>query len=119
MLVRIRKNFQRDFGEELSDYVEFFDEDKYLYYSSIAGNLIFGTPNTDGFAISNLCKNEYFIEFLKQADLNRPLLSLGTELAKQTVDILGNLPPDAVFFEHSPIAAEKLDEYKKIAEKFH
>jgi ABC-type multidrug transport system fused ATPase/permease subunit len=117
VLVRIRKNFKRDFGEELSDYVEFFDEDKYLYHSSIAGNLIFGTPNTDGFRISNLCKNEYFIEFLKQADLNRPLLSLGTELAKQTVDILGNLPPDAVFFEHSPIAAEELDEYKLLVEQ--
>jgi ABC-type multidrug transport system fused ATPase/permease subunit len=117
VLVRIRKNFQRDFGEELSEYVEFFDEDQYLYYSSIAENLIFGTPNTDGFTISNLCKNEYFIEFLKQADLNRPLLSLGVELAKQTVDILGNLPPDAVFFEHSPIAAEELDDYKLLVEQ--
>ena len=117
VLVRIRKNFQRDFGEELADYVEFFDEDKYLYYSSVAENLIFGTPNTDAFAIPNLSKNEYFLEFLKRADLNRPLLSLGAELAKQTVDILGNLPPDAVFFEQSPIAAEELDDYKLLVEK--
>jgi len=117
VLVRIRKNFQRDFGEELSDYVEFFDEDKYLYFSSVAGNLIFGTPNKDAYAIANLSKNEYFLDFLKQADLNRPLLSLGAELAKQTVDILGNLPPDAVFFEQSPIAAEELEEYKLLVEQ--
>ena len=117
VLVRVRKNFQRDFGEELSDYVEFFDEDRYLYYSNVAENLIFGTPNKNAYNISNLSKNEYFLDFLKQADLNRPLLSMGAELAKQTVDILGNLPPDAVFFEQSPIAAEELDEYKLLVEQ--
>jgi ABC-type multidrug transport system fused ATPase/permease subunit len=117
VLVRIRKNFQRDYGEELADYVEFFDEDRYLYHSNIAENLIFGTPNKDAYEIANLSKNEYFLDFLKQADLNRPLLSMGAEMAKQTVDILGNLPPDAVFFEQSPIAAEELDEYKLLVER--
>jgi ABC-type multidrug transport system fused ATPase/permease subunit len=117
VLVRVRKNFQRDFGEELADYVDFFDEDRYLYYSNIAENLIFGTPNKEAYDISHLSRNEYFLEFLKQADLNRPLLSTGADLAKQTVDILGNLPPDAVFFEQSPIAAEELDEYKLLVER--
>ena len=117
VLVRVRKNFQRDFGEELADYVEFFDEDRYLYHSNIAENLIFGAPNKDEYKIANLSKNKYFLEFLKQADLNRPLLSMGAELAKQTVDILGNLPPDAVFFEQSPIAAEELEEYKLLVEQ--
>ena len=117
VLVRVRTNFQRDFGEELADYVEFFDEDQYLWYSNVAENLIFGTPNKDAYNIANLSKNEYFLDFLKQADLNRPLLSMGAELAKQTVDILGNLPPDAVFFEQSPIAAEELDEYKLLVEQ--
>ena len=117
VLVRVRKNFQRDFGEDLADYVEFFDENKYLYFSNVAENLIFGTPNKDAYNIANLSKNEYFLEFLKQADLNRPLLSMGAELAKQTVDILGNLPPDAIFFEQSPIAADELDDYKVLAEQ--
>ena len=117
VLVRVRKNFQRDFGEELADYVEFFDEDQYLYHSSVAENLIFGTPSKAEYNIANLSTNEYFLKFLKQADLNRPLLSTGADLAKQTVDILGNLPPDAVFFEQSPIAAEELDEYKLLVER--
>jgi ABC-type multidrug transport system fused ATPase/permease subunit len=117
VLVRIRKNFQRDYGEELADYVEFFDEDKYLFHSSVVANLIFGTPNKDEFTVANLPKNQYFLEYLKQAELNRPLLSLGAELARQTVDILGNLPPDAVFFEQSPIAAEGLDAYRQMVEQ--
>jgi ABC-type multidrug transport system fused ATPase/permease subunit len=117
VIIRVRENFQRDFGEELSDYVEFFDENQYLFYSSVAENLIFGAPNKDDFMDANLCNNQYFLDFLKQADLTRPLLSLGAELARQTVDILGNLPPDAIFFEQSPIGPDELDEFKLLVER--
>lgn len=117
VIIRVRESFQRDFGEELSDYVEFFDENEYLVYSSVAENLIFGTPNKNDFIDANLCNNPYFLDFLKQADLTRPLLSLGADLARQTVDILGNLPPDAVFFEQSPINPEELDEFKILVSK--
>ena len=116
-IIHVRKNFQQEFGEDLADYVEFFDENRYLYYSSISENLTFGTPNTESFADENLCKNEVFLKFLDKADLTRPLLSLGVELSKQTVDILGNLPPDKVFFEQSPIPPDELDEYKTLVER--
>jgi ABC-type multidrug transport system fused ATPase/permease subunit len=58
VIIRVRDSFQRDFGEELADYVEFFDENQYLFYSSVAENLIFGTPNKDTFSDANLPKNE-------------------------------------------------------------
>lgn len=115
-IVRIRKNFQQDYGEELADYVEFFDENKYLYHSSVAGNLTFGAANKSEFTSRNLAKNKYFLDFLNTADLTRPLLSLGSNLCRQTVDILGNLPPDAVFFEQSPINADELEEFKVLEE---
>ncbi len=118
VIIRIRENFQRDFGEELSDYVEFFDENQYLFFSSVAENLIFGAPNKNDYSDANLCNNQYFLNFLKQADLTRPLLSLGAELARQTVDILGSLPPDAIFFKQSPIGPEELDEFKTLVERF-
>lgn len=117
VIIRVRENFQRDFGEELADYVEFFDENKYLHYSSVAENLIFGTPNKNAFATANLCNNPYFLNFLKQADLTRPLLSLSAQLARQTVDILGNLPPESVFFEQSPIGPDELEEFKLLVER--
>ena len=116
VIVRIRKNFQQDYGEELADYVEFFDENKYLYHSSVAGNLTFGAPNKSEFTNPNLAKSKYFLNFLNLADLTRPLLSLGSNLCRQTVDILGNLPPDAVFFEQSPINADELEAYKVLEE---
>ena len=109
-LIRVRKNFQQTFGEELADYVEFFDQERYLHYSSIAENLTFGTPNQASFSDSNLCRNPYFLQFLDEADLTRPLLSLGVELVKQSVDILRNLPQDAIFFNQSPIQPSELDD---------
>ena len=114
-IVRVRDHFKREFGEELADYVEFFAEENYLYHSNIAANLTFGSPNVESFTLQNLPVNDYFLQFLDKADLTRPLLTLGAELCKQTVDILGNLPPEKVFFEQSPIRAEELDEYKMLA----
>ncbi|MFH1139899.1 MAG: ABC transporter ATP-binding protein/permease [Pseudomonadota bacterium] len=116
-IIRVRENFQRNYGRELADYVEFFDENNYLFHSSVAENLVFGTPLDESFADVNLTRNEFFKKFLADADLNRPLLSLGAELSKQTVDILGNLPPDQVFFEQSPIAPEELDDFKLVVER--
>ena len=114
-IVRVRDHFKREFGEELADYVEFFAEDIYLYHSNIAANLTFGSPNVESFTLQNLAVNDYFLRFLDKADLTRTLLTLGAELCRQTVDILGNLPPEKVFFEQSPIRADELDEYKMLA----
>jgi len=116
-IVRVRENFQRNFGKALADYVEFFDDDRYLYYSSISENLILGTPGKGEFSENNLLKNDYFTAFLKQADLTRPLMNLGADLSRQTVDILGNLPPDEIFFHQSPIQAIELEDYKLLAER--
>jgi len=116
-IIRVRENFKRDFGTTLSDYVEFFDENKYLHYSSIAENLVFGTPNHENFSMDRLNQNEYFKKFLGLADLTRPLISLGAGLTKQTVDILGNLPPDELFFNQSPIKPDDLDDFKLLAEQ--
>lgn len=116
-LLRVRQNFQRTFGEELADYVEFFDENRYLYYSSIADNLTFGAANRPEFATERLAHNSFFLTFLEEAQLTRPLLSLGAQMARQTVDILGNLTPDEIFFEQSPMDPEELEGFKRIDDR--
>ena len=116
-IIRVRENFQRNYGKALADYVEFFEDDRYLYFSSISENLLLGTPGKDEFSEKNLLKNDYFKTFLKQADLTRPLMNLGADLSRQTVDILGNLPPDEMFFQQSPIHADELEDYKLLAEQ--
>ncbi len=115
-IIRIRRKFQEKHGEKLADYVEFFDENAYLSHSSIAENLTFGAANRDDFTQAELSRNDYFLAFLEQSGLHRLLLRLGAQLTRQTVDILGNLPPEAVFFEQSPMNADELPDYKAVAE---
>ena len=115
-LIRVRENFQRNFGQELADYVEFFNQERYLYHSSVAENLTFGTPNRNSFAADNLCRNSYFLKFLDEADLTRPLLTLAVDLAKQSVEILRELPQDAIFFEQSPIQPSELEDYIQLVD---
>ncbi len=115
-LIRVRENFQRTFGQELGDYVEFFNQERYLYHSSIAGNLTFGTPKKASFAADNLCRNTFFLKFLDEADLTRPLLTLSVDLVKQSVDILRELPHDAIFFEQSPIQPPELEDFIQLVE---
>jgi len=116
-LIRVRENFKREYGQKLADYFEFFDEERFLYHASVADNLFLGSANTPDFAESGLIHNPYFLEFLSQAELARPLISLGAELIKQTVDILGSLSPDAIFFEQSPITLEEWDDARRIADQ--
>jgi ABC-type multidrug transport system fused ATPase/permease subunit len=115
-LVQVRKNFQQEFGQELGAYVEFFQENRYLHHSSVAENLVFGTPVDASFNYENLSRNAYFREFLTDADLTRPFLKLGEELSRATVSILGALPPEDIFFEESPLSAEELDDYRHVVE---
>ncbi len=116
-ILRIRENFRQTFADALSDDVEFFSPKAYLQYSSVAENITMGAPNRDDFAYENLCNNRYFRRFLDKADLTRPLLSLGADIARQVVDILGNLEPDPSLFERSPIQPEELPDYKELTDR--
>ncbi len=116
-LIRVRASFRQEYGEALTDVVEFFDERVYLLHSSVAANLTFGSSTDPAWAGERLARNPAFRAFLDEVQLGGPLLALGGQIAQSTVDILGNLPKDAVFFEGSPIPAETIDEYKDIVRR--
>ena len=114
IIIKMRENFQIEFGDSIGDWVEFFDEKQFLSYASIADNIIFGAPVSNEFKNHNLVKNPFFLQFLDDADLTRPLLALGKEIADQTVDILKNIAHDKTFFEQSPIKQEEFEQYENI-----
>jgi len=114
-IIKVRRTFQSTFEEDLKGYIEFFQDDRYLYHLSIGENLVFGSPRQQSYADKNLLGNSVFRDFLYQADLNRPLLKLGIQLTEQTLDILGNLTPNPALYEKSPIAPEELNSFKELA----
>ena len=88
-----------------------------MSYSSLAKNLTFGFANDESFNQENLSQNSFFVGFLNETGLTKPLLEFGAALCIQNIDILGSLPPDRSFFEQSPIKSEELDDYKILAEQ--
>ncbi|MCU0572255.1 MAG: ABC transporter ATP-binding protein/permease [Syntrophobacteraceae bacterium] len=116
-LIRMRYGFQSEFGEVLADDIEFFDIKRYMLYSSVAANLTFGTALRQAFDPETLSINEYFLWFLDKADLKGPLLELGRDATLQTMDILGNIEPDALFFEQSPMEPDEFDEYRELSQR--
>jgi ABC-type bacteriocin/lantibiotic exporter with double-glycine peptidase domain len=116
-LLRVRQNFQENFGRELAEHVEFYREDRYLYHSSVKDNLVFGTALQDKFTFENPGDNQPFLAFLTTCNLQLPLLETGAELLLQTVDILGDVPREDIFFSQTPIRPGKYDRYLSLAKK--
>ncbi len=116
-IIAIREAYFQDQGDELRNLVEFFEEGRYLHYSTVAANLIFGNPEDDAYLPENLPSNPDFLDFLQEAGLRVLLLELGRDLALRTVDILKDVPDaDASFFEQTPMLHEEFPEYTQLAE---
>ncbi len=116
-VVRIRAAFRENFGERLADYVEFYRRDSFLYHSTIADNILFGTSRDRRLSIENLVEHEDFIAFLKYAELLQVLLELGVELAKQTLDILEGFDDVDMFYTFSPVPPGSLDDCRWLLER--
>ncbi len=117
-VIRARNRFRERWGEELSDLVEFFLEDTFLEYSSVATNLIFGYPRKEGRPCEVLPKNPRFLQFLQQNDLLKPFLELGLDVTRRVVPLLRQLRDDPFFFQQSPIDHEEFPEFERIYEHY-
>ncbi len=113
-IVQVRKSFSENFGDRLSGYLEFYNAERFLYYSTIADNILFGTALDRTLSIDKLISNEKMLGFLRHANLKTPLLELGIELARQTVDILAGFDKVDMFFKYSPLEPEMLGQCKKL-----
>lgn len=113
-IIRVRHDLREHSGEILRGSFEFFDDNRFLRFSSIGANLLFGSPNAPAFSMGRLAANPYFLQFLDQAQLRLPLVELGRSLTANSIEILGKMPPDELFFRQSPLLPEKLDDYRDL-----
>ena len=116
-IVRIRKNFRQNFGQRLASYVEFYQWEKFLYHSTIADNIRFGSSRERELSIDNLVLHRDFFAFLEYAGLFEVLMALGVEQARQTIDILAGFDDIDTFFSFSPVAAGELEECGAVLER--
>ncbi len=113
-VIRVRKQFRKKFGQSLEEYIEFYQEDKYLHHVSIAENIVFCTPVNSTFSHSSLAENHNFRSFLDEMDLTNSLLILGADLVRGTVDFFAGLDGIDLFFEASPVPPAQLDVHRTL-----
>ena len=98
--------------------VELFDPEKYSHQLTIGENLIFGTPVDESFAQENLPANKMVRGLLDEMDLSSRLFDIGVEIARNNVELFGDLAEDSTLLQRSGgPSPERLQEMKLALEK--
>jgi len=116
-ILAVRKTFRQDFGEDLAEFIEFYDPDNYLYSSSVAENILFGDPLDDAFTAENLPQNEIFNDFLAEASLKEPLFESGVSLAEELIKFSDQRSSDEEILALGLVDPEEMDDYKRLCYK--
>ena len=113
--ISIRQLIRERFGEKLAEVVEPYDLNNFLQYSTLHDNLIFADVSPTEYLPENLPHNHTFLKFLADTKLDEPLLQLGVELARTTVNLFEDLGEnECPFFESSPMKPKSFEIYKAI-----
>lgn len=98
--------------------VEEFDPGLYAVQSSVAENLLFGTPVLASLALSQLADNSDLRAVLAENGLDAGLFALGVEAAQTILQIFDGLSPDSPMFQRLTLMApERFVEYKAAANR--
>ncbi|MBE0582520.1 MAG: ABC transporter ATP-binding protein, partial [Desulfofustis sp.] len=116
-IIRIRDSFRDEFAEQLGNSVEFFDEARYLEYSSVAENLIFASTDRQSYTSERLAENTFVLDFLGHQGLLPGLYALGASLVRQCVSALGTGDGGSEFFSESPVQPDELKQLRKVERK--
>jgi putative ABC transport system ATP-binding protein len=92
---RIRDRVQ---SENLASFVELIDPLRYHSNSSVAENLLFGTPRSKAFQPANLPGNPEFVGLLGDVGLLDDLYQAGVTVAGLMVELFADVAPDSDLF---------------------
>ncbi|KQT19566.1 multidrug ABC transporter ATP-binding protein [Methylobacterium sp. Leaf399] len=80
-------------------FVEPFDPARYGHQATVGENILFGEPVDPAFIGGALCRHPYLRAVLEAEDLTRPLVEVGLQVARSTVEIFADLPDDHPLFD--------------------
>jgi ABC-type multidrug transport system fused ATPase/permease subunit len=114
--LRMRAIIRETMREDFSQAVEFYDATKFLNYSSLAINIIFGSYGIS-YTTKKLLDLRAFRRFLVEAELEGPLTKFGLRIAEATIALLADFRGDDFFFQGSPMKPEQLNYYEELVKK--
>ena len=115
--LRMRQIIQTTLRDEFEHAIEFYDATKYLYYSNIRDNIVFGDSLDREFVVRRLPDHPRFMELLREMQLEKPLLTLGFAIAAQTVNLLADFQDDEFFFRDNPMECDEFSTYRELLDR--
>ncbi len=112
--LRMRQIIQTNLRDEFEHAIEFYDVSKYLYYSSIRDNIVFGDSLSQNYTVPRLPDNPRFIELLQDVKLEKPLITLGFAIASHTINLLADFQDDEFFFRDTPMEMDEFTVYSDL-----
>lgn len=79
--------------------VEPFDPGRYGQQATVGENILFGEPVDPAFSGRDLAAHPYLRAVLEAEDMARPLVEVGLQVARSTVEIFADLPDDHPLFD--------------------
>jgi ABC-type phosphate/phosphonate transport system ATPase subunit len=114
-IMQMRETFHRQYRDEVTNIVEFYDPERYLHCSSLADNLMFGESPEAFSPLEKLLENHQTIDFLEHARLLEPLLRWGIRLTETTLQLYDNRTSEGKVFDTPElISPDDVDGYKQI-----
>ena len=93
--------------------VEPFDPDHFNSQSTIAENLIFGTPLDDTFSLRQLGSNAVVRKVLAEHRLDAALFAMGKDIASTILEVFDGLESDSPLFDQlSLMTPEQFPDYQ-------
>jgi putative ABC transport system ATP-binding protein len=81
-------------------------------------NLLFGTARTPALMAGAIITNPYFRAVLEKRKLAEKLLTMGTEVARNAIELFSDLPPDHPFFQQLTfMTADDIPAYQLLLQK--
>ncbi len=115
--LRMRQIIQTTLRGEFETAIEFYDGSKYLYYSNVRDNIVFGDSLSGEFTVEQLPGHLQFVELLRELKLEKPLLTLGFAIATHTVNLLADFQDDEFFFRDNPMESNEFSIYSKLLDR--
>jgi ABC-type multidrug transport system fused ATPase/permease subunit len=112
--IRMREIIQTTLRDDFAPAIEFYNATKYLYYSNIRDNIVFGDSLSREFIIERLPDHSKFMKLLREVELEKPLLTLGFAIATQTVNLLAEFQDDEFFFRDNPMESDEFSVYSDL-----
>ncbi|MGQ0565379.1 MAG: ABC transporter transmembrane domain-containing protein [Gemmobacter sp.] len=118
-IVAMREALHQELGRRgIAGLIVPFEPGTYNAEATVFENLLFGNPRKPALMPAQIGKNPYFRQVLAAQGLDEALFVMGREIARNTIELFADLPPDHPFFQQLTfMTADEIPAYQALLQK--